>query len=57
VEVLVLFAGHEKIEVYCRALLPGNPQSESLLGVEWEVIGWSRDIKARVKTFSEKKDK
>jgi hypothetical protein len=55
VEVLVLFAGHRKIEVHCRARLPGNPQSEKLLGVEWEAIGRSRDIKARVKTFLEKR--
>jgi hypothetical protein len=44
----VLFAGHRTMEVQSRARLPGNPRSEKWLGMEWEAVGRSRDIKARV---------
>jgi hypothetical protein len=37
------------MEVQSRARLPGNPRSEKWLGMEWEAVGRSRDIKARVK--------
>jgi hypothetical protein len=47
-KIRVLFSGHETMEVKCRVCLPGNPRSENFLGMKWEAIGQSRDIKSSV---------